>query len=159
MRPTQPVTHRARVRFAHTQDVPAAPEAILPLLCPVREHDWIPGWECEIVYTASGVAEEGCVFRTHAADGTPDTWVISRHEPPKRLSFVRVNPLRTIRYDFHLEPAADGSTALRWEQEITALDEAGDRHVAGLEEEDFVAMAAAETSMLEHYLKTGERLE
>ncbi len=159
MTPTMPKTDRARVRFHETQHVRAEPEAIFPLLCPVREYDWLPHWECELIYTESGVAEEGCVFQTDKpGDGGTDTWVVSRFEPPQRISFVRVNPLRAIRYDIHLEPAGDGSTDLRWEQEITALDEDGDRHVAAQKQEDFSTMIGAVERMLEHYLKTGEAL-
>ena len=34
--------------------VAAPPEKIFPLLCPVREKEWIPGWHAETVYLASG---------------------------------------------------------------------------------------------------------
>jgi len=160
MRRISPRTDCARVRFRATQHVRAEPEAIFPLLCPVREYDWIPAWECELVFTASGVAEEGCVFRTdRPGDGGTDTWVVSRYQPPERISFVRVNPLRAIRYDVYLEPAGDGSTRLRWEQEITALDESGDHHVAAQRQEDFAAMIGNLERMLEHYLTTGEALD
>ncbi len=160
MRPTPPVTARARVRFAHTQNVRAEPEAIFPLLCPVREHDWIPAWECEMVYTTSGVAEEGCVFKTHkAGDGAADTWVVSRYEPSERISFIRLDPLRAIRYDIRLEADGGGATTLYWAQEITALDAEGDRHVRTLREEDFVEMVAEEEKLLQQYLDTGEALD
>ncbi len=152
-----PKTDRTRVHFRQPQHVHAEPEAIFPLLCPVREFDWIPTWECEIVYTESGLAEEGCVFQT-SGDGGADTWVISRYQPPERISFVRVNSLRAIRYDIYLEPVGDGSTKLRWEQEITALNEDGDRHVAAQRREDFAATIATVERMLEHYLKTGEAM-
>ena len=159
MRITPPKTDRTRVHFRSTQHVSAEPDVIFPLLCPVREFDWIPVWDCEIVYTESGVAEEGCVFQTDkAADGVTDTWVISRYEPSERIAFVRVNPLRTIRYDIRLEPDGEGSTKLYWEQEITALSDDGDRHVAGQREEDFERMIREEERMLEHYLATGEAL-
>ncbi len=153
-----PKTDRTRVRFQATQHVSADPETIFPLLCPVREYDWIPAWSCELVYTESGVAEEGCIFQTdmQGAEGT-DTWVVSRYEPPRRISFVRVHPLRALRYDIQLEPGGDGTT-LRWEQEITALDENGDEHVAGQREQDFTTMIATAERLLEHYLKTGEAL-
>ncbi len=154
-----PKTARARVRFRQPQHVRAEPEAIFPLLCPVREFDWIPVWDCEIVYTESGVAEEGCVFQTDAGDGGTDTWVISRYEPPERISFVRVNRLRTIRYDIYLRPGGDGSTTLSWEQEITALNDRGDRHVAAQRQEDFAALIGKVERMLEHYLQTGEALQ
>lgn len=152
-----PKTDRVRIHFRQLQHVQAEPEAIFPLLCPVREFDWIPTWDCEIVYTESGVAEEGCVFRT-SGDGGADTWVVSRYQPSERISFVRVDSLRTIRYDIYLEPESDGSTTLRWEQEITALNEDGDRHVAAQRQEDFAATIGKVERMLEHYLKTGEAM-
>ncbi len=154
-----PITDRTRVRFRQTQHIRAEPEAIFPLLCPVREFDWIPTWDCDLVYTASGVAEEGCVFQTESGDGGADTWVVSRYEPPARISFVRVDRLRTIRYDIHLRPESDGSTTLAWEQEITALDDRGDHHVAGQRQEDFAALIGKVERMLEHYLQTGKALE
>ena len=160
MRPTPPETTRVRVHLKQSQRVRAEPEAIFPLLCPVREYDWIPAWECELIYTETGIAEEGCVFQTdRPGDGGTDTWVISRYQPPERISFVRVNPLRAIRYDITLEPEGDGSTTLRWEQEITALDENGDRHVAAQSQEEFSTLIGTLEHMLEHYLKTGEALE
>lgn len=155
-----PRTDRARVRFAHTQTVHAEPEAVFPLLCPVREYDWIPAWDCRLVYTESGLAERGCVFQTDKpGDGGVDTWVVSHHEPAKRIGFVRVNPLRTMQFDIDLSPNDDGSTTLEWRQVITALDEEGDRHVAALKEEDFAALIRSLERMLEHYLETGEPLE
>ncbi len=157
MTPIEPKTDRTRVCFSQLQHVHAEPEAIFPLLCPVREFDWIPAWDCDIVYTASGVAEEGCVFQT-SGDGGIDTWVISRYQPTERISFVRVDSLRAIRYDIHLEPRGDGTTTLRWEQEITALNEAGDAHVAAQREEDFAATITKAERMLEHYLETGEAM-
>ena len=154
-----PKTDRKRVHFHSTQHVAAEPEAVFPLLCPVREFDWIPVWDCEIVYTESGLAEEGCVFQTDlAGDGIKDTWVVSRYEPAERISFVRVNELRAIRYDIRLEGDGEGSTTLYWEQEITALTDEGDRHVAGQREEDFERMVREEERMLAHYLATGEAL-
>lgn len=155
MTPIQPVTDRRRIHLRATQHVHGEPEAIFPLLCPVREFDWIPSWECQLVYTESGVAEEGCVFQTDM-DGDPDTWVISRFEPRERISFIRVHPLRVIRYDIYLQPQGDGSTVLRWEQEITALDEDGDRHVGAQSQEEFAGLIAKVEQMLDHYLKTGE---
>ena len=158
MRPIAPVTHRARVRFSHSQRVSAPPEAVFPLLCPVQELDWVPGWDCALVYTASGVAEPGCVFQTdRPAEGGVDTWVVSRHEPPSRVEFVRVNALRAMRYAIRLEPVA-GGTRLEWSQEITSLSPDGDRHVAALSAADFAALVERLETMLEHYLRTGEAL-
>jgi len=34
------------------------PEKLFPLFCPAREADWIPGWDCQLIYTESGYAED-----------------------------------------------------------------------------------------------------
>ena len=41
--------------------VDAPPEVVFPLLCPVREYEWLEDWTCEMVFSESGVAEEDCV--------------------------------------------------------------------------------------------------
>ncbi len=160
MESSNPVTGRERRRFSQSQRVAAPPAAVFPLLCPVREFDWIPEWDCRLVYTASGLAEPGCVFQTdRAADGGLDTWVISRHEPPLRIGFVRINPLRAIQYDIRLEPVGDDSTILVWKQVITALSDEGDSHVAALLEADFVAGIEKLEELMNRYLESNRAIE
>ena len=74
MQSHEPIRTRKRVQFSHPQLVKAKPEEIFPLLCPVREYDWIPEWDCTMVYSESGIAERGCVFQTdRESDGRPDS--------------------------------------------------------------------------------------
>lgn len=147
-------TARKRLRFTRFQHVDAPPNLVFPLLCPVREYDWIPGWDCQLIYSASGVAEAGCVFQTdRSSDGGLDTWVISRHEPPGHVAFVRINHLRAMQYDIHLTEQHDGSTVLEWTQVITALNEAGDSHLADVREEEFSDTIAHLETLLNQYLQ------
>lgn len=37
-----------RVSRTYTQQLCAEPEEVFPLLCPVREADWIEGWESRL---------------------------------------------------------------------------------------------------------------
>ncbi|MFO7445666.1 MAG: hypothetical protein R6W90_04830 [Ignavibacteriaceae bacterium] len=69
-----------KVRRVYTQKIFSSPEKVFPLLCPVREADWVDGWDPEVVFTNSGVAEQGCIFIT-SADGINSTWYINRYEP------------------------------------------------------------------------------
>jgi len=150
---TTPRTERARRRFESSQFIEAPPEEVFPLLCPVREYDWIPEWDCRLVYTESGVAEPGCVFQTdREAEGGLDTWVISRHEPNRHVAFVRINHLRVMQYDISLETAGDNATRLVWTQMITALNEQGDAYVVRLREQDFLDTIAKLETLLEAYL-------
>jgi hypothetical protein len=43
---------------------------VFPLLCPVKEYDWIPTWKCELIHSNSGFNEKGCVFTTENAYGS-----------------------------------------------------------------------------------------
>ena len=161
-REIRPYTVRKRARFAHPMTVHAAPEEIFPLLCPVREFDWIPYWACELIYTESGVAERNCVFQTNKPGEGVDTWVVSHFEPPTRISFVRVDPKRTVQYDIFLRPGStEGGgevTKLDWIQELTALNDDGDRFVGEQKESDFAAMIEKVEAMLEYFLRHGEPL-
>jgi hypothetical protein len=149
----QPTTERSRRHFEREQRIRAAPAAVFPLLCPVREYDWIPEWECRLVYTKSGIAELGCIFQTdREADDGIDTWVISRHEPNRAIAFVRVNKLRVMLYEIELEPLGEDASRLTWRQTVTALDERGDRHVDALREEDFAQTVAKLEALLNDYL-------
>lgn len=149
----RPETERIRKKFEGRQSIPAPPAAVFPLLCPVREYDWIPEWDCKLVYTESGLAERDCVFQTERdGDGGIDTWVICRHEPDHLVEFVRINHLRAIRYEIRLSSISEGSTTLVWSQIITALSDEGDQHVARMREEDFVQGIAKMEALLKNYL-------
>ena len=60
------ITKPVRATRSYTQRLVAAPEAVFPLLCPVREADWIDGWDPALVVSSTGVAELDCVFTTKA---------------------------------------------------------------------------------------------
>src|SRR2546427_13050450 len=38
-----------RVTHEYTQTNDAPPEIVFPLLCPVREADWVPGWQYKMI--------------------------------------------------------------------------------------------------------------
>jgi len=37
----------------YAQNIHAPPQAVFPLLCPVREGEWLDGWaeECEVIHS------------------------------------------------------------------------------------------------------------
>ncbi len=137
----------------------ATPETVFPLLCPIREYDWIDTWKCRLIYSDSGYAELDCVFKTDfPADGPEDAWVVCRHEPPRRIEFVRVNPLRAIRYTICLREALPGRTEADWSQVFTGLNEEGDALVRSLDAAAFSRRMDELEKMLNHYLATGQML-
>ena len=134
------------------------PEDVFPMLCPVREYEYIPRWECDIVYLDSGLAEQGGVFTTHShGEGhQKDVWVISRYDRNRAIEFVRVNGMRIMVYRIELQGTETGGTVVSCEQIITGLTEEGNQHVQTLQQSDFTAMLSHWQELLQHYLATGE---
>jgi hypothetical protein len=152
------MNHRRAIK-EHTMLLEGSPESIFPLLCPVRESEWIETWRCTIAYSDSGFAEQDCVFQTDfPQDGPRDTWVLSRYERPKLVEFVRVNGIRAIRYTITLRQKAEGKTEAEWKQVITGLNDAGNRFVKDLSDEEFSRRMENLQQMLNHYLTTGRML-
>lgn len=135
-------------------EVSAPPEAVFPLLCPVREYEWLDGWSCEMIYSQSGVAEVNCIFRTQTPFGRM-TWNVNRYEPPFRIDFVTVVPDHLVtRLSIALEPVGTTRTKLRWTRLFTGLSSTGNDNVAAwtLDREKELGRK------LEHFLKTGTML-
>ena len=150
---------RKRVVCEYEQYLDAKCDEVFPLLCPVREYEWIPQWACDMIYSDSGVAELGCVFTTDYDEHFGrETWLIFCYKPREKISFVRTGKHRTTRYEIFLEPHGNGTT-IRWQQEITALDHLGDTLVAEFNQERFNDIMAPLNKMLAHYLETGQPLE
>ncbi len=147
-----------RIISEGTMHLSAAPERVFPLLCPVREHEWIDTWAARIVYTDSGLAEEGCVFTTSEHDGTETVWTISRYAPEAAtIEFVVVTPgLFATRLAVAVRADGDGSIAL-WRRTFTALSEAGERAMAVLAAHAPARLRRLE-AQLDHYLRTGTPL-
>lgn len=136
----------------------APADKVFPLLCPVREFDWLEYWKCEVVHTDSGYAEEGCIFRTwFPGMGGKDTWVVSRHEPDTLVEFIRMNQSRVMRYRITLHPKGS-STRLVWHQKHTSLDEMGEHLVENLDKDAYARQVKYLENCLNHYLRTGEKL-
>lgn len=150
-----------RVRRTYVQRLEASPEEVFPLLCPVREAEWVQGWEPKTVYSASGVAEPGCIFLTPGDSGGADAvWVVLEHDPERRrVAMLKVTPgLTSTRLEIELEPDGDGGTAARVTYEPTALSRKGERAVAAFTDEYYRGFMERWERELNHFLAHGEKL-
>lgn len=148
-----------RITRTYVQHFLAPPEKVFPLLCPVREYEWIEPWKCEVLHSDTGFAEKNCIFRTRFPDDESDeTWVVSSYEPPRRIEFVRFNAFRVVCYSIVLAQDGNGSTSATNEQVLTALNPEGNRLFETLTDESFVTEMRMGEAMLNHYLSTGVRL-
>src|SRR5262245_3523831 len=158
----QPVDS-GRVTRRYTQEIDGPPARVFPLLCPVREAEWLDGWSegVEIIHSASGLAEEGCVFRTRKP-GRPETvWMITRHDAAAGVvEFVRVTAgLVATRLAIALTGRTNGSTSVQVSYTFTPLGDAGAAFVRDNHgEEAFRRDMAWWESSMNHWLRSGEIL-
>ncbi len=132
-------------------ELSAPPEEVFPLLCPVREYEWIPGWQCTMVHSVSGVAEHGCVFTR----GEGETWITTRYEPPTRIDYTIFFPgLHVGTLELALTPAG-GGTRLAVRRTRTATTSAGEGSIQSWTPDDERAMWELNRQRLEHFFATG----
>lgn len=145
-----------RIVRSFTTQLSSAPNRIFPLLCPKREYDWIPFWTGKIQYSTSGFAELGCVFTTDNTDPFgPETWVVCTYEMDRLIGFVKTGLHTATRFNVSLEPDQCG-TIIRWEQEITSLDEYGDHLLGEITTGQYEDKMKGINTLLEHYLVHGK---
>lgn len=147
-----------RVRRTYTQRLVAEPTRVFPLLCPVREADWIEGWDPPLVLSRSGVAEPDCVFVTRASPGDA-IWYVTRHEPESGfVEMLKITPQVTAcRLTIQLRPADIGCEATVTYCH-TSLGPEGDAFVAGFTEEHYERFMRDWESRLNHHLTHGSLL-
>jgi hypothetical protein len=149
------------LRQTHTVDLhfDASPEVVFPLLCPVREYEWIADWNCRMVYTASGIAEAGAIFRTSFPEKGDEVWTVSRYEPHQAIAFLVVAwNVMVTELSFELEAEDEGRTLARVRHTFTALSDAGARAVAARTPEIHERDVRVLEVLVNHFLATGQAL-
>lgn len=128
------------------------PEEVFPLLCPVREYDWIPDWSCTMIHSASGVAELGCIFMRDRGE----TWITTRYEPPVRIDYTIVLPGLTVRtLSFVLQATGPRTTSAALRTTATALGQSGVDEVLGWTADAQRRLWRLREEQANHYLSTG----
>lgn len=155
-------TFRAkRVVRSFTQELCAPASKVFPLLCPVREYDWIDGWSCELIHSESGFAEKNCVFRTNLHGDGERTWVVSHYDPERfEIGFVVMAKSSLIlNFDITVKDRGDGTANATWTNVATALNEQGNDLVEAFTDDVFAARIKFLEGALNHYLQTGAMLK
>jgi len=147
-----------RVRHEYTQTNDAPPEKVFPLLCPVREADWVPEWQYRLIYSASGLAEDGCVFSTPNDSGPETVWMVTHYDPTAfTIAFAWIEPgMIATQIRIALEPAPGGKTSARIRYLYTGLSPAGNATLERYTPEWFGKKMQAWQAAINHYLHTGK---
>lgn len=143
-----------RVTRSYTQSLIAPPAAVFPLLCPVRESDWIDDWDPVLVISATGVAEPDCVFVTRAAPGDA-TWYITRHDADAgQIEMLKITPkLTACRLEIRLRAAGERTEATITYTH-TSLGPEGDSFIKSFTEDFYRKFMQDWESRMNRYLAT-----
>ncbi len=154
-------SNAVRVTHSFVQVNDATPEKVFPLLCPVREAEWVPGWQYRMVYSCSGVAELDCVFVTPEQDGGETIWQCTEYDPEGfAIVFAWVRPeVMTAQIRIRLEARTDGKCDTHITYSYTALSEHGAAEVRRMNQAWFEQKMKSWQTAINHYLHTGKLID
>lgn len=136
---------------------------VFPLLCPVREDDWIAGWKsvCALIHSESGVAEEGCVFTTYIPGEGRSVWICTDYDRAvRRIEYVKhIEGLAIVKWQMRVDPLGAKRSVIVSQYAMTGLSEAGNRHVSQFMAEGYPHMLEAILKdKISYYLRTGQMM-
>lgn len=133
---------------------------IFPLLCPVREKEWLKDWEYNMIYSESGYAEKGCIFETSNIYGKYN-WIITKHAIETfEIQFVKTMKEKlVVIIDINLEESDKDTTICNIQYTFIALnDDVLDYMHKENSVENFNTHMKKWEDSLNYYLKYGEML-
>jgi hypothetical protein len=146
-----------RISHSYTQKIAAAPDKVFPLLCPVREKDWVEGWDPELVISESGFAEKDCIF-TLDRENSKDHWIVTKHDSENyEIEMVIINPEVTVgKLEIKLKEGISGTTEALISYTYTSLSEKGDEFVNGFTAEKYIDFMKTWEDEMNYYLENKE---
>jgi hypothetical protein len=105
-------------------------DELFPLFCPAREADWIPGWDCQLIYTESGYAEDKVIFKTDNSNPVGEgVWAFTGFKTNEYIQFVRFQEDIILHAKITLVDNKDGTVTATWDVVSTALTEDGNKEI------------------------------
>jgi len=135
--------------------VGGAKEDVFPLLCPVLEYEWLPGWSCTMMYSDSGAAEKNAIFMTREKLRRKVMWTTITYEPDSLIEYLLVmGSDAVVRLSIGLEDSPGHSTRIVWRMLFTATGRLA-RHMLprSFSEDKFQSMLGKRERELNDFLR------
>jgi hypothetical protein len=151
----------SRITRTATMRLVAPPSDVFPLLEPIGEKQWAAGWEPEMLYPPTGLAEEGAVFLIGHSAEESSIWTIVRYNPAAfQIAYLRVTPgSDSARIEIACADNRDGTTRTDVTYIFTALTERGNAALEKYTEAYFREWIASWETAINHYLRHGSLLQ
>jgi len=143
------------------------PGAVFPMLCPVLEEKWIPGWEYELIHSKSGVNETGCIFQENISgahlfeEPVTATWVTILHDPASsKVEFIIFYGDRALaRSSVQVSGSDKGHVRVQWTKVLTLIDPAKCKFSDPELKQKTIESLSFIAESLSYYFETGHMLK
>ncbi|HHB52578.1 MAG TPA: hypothetical protein ENK75_06005 [Saprospiraceae bacterium] len=134
---------------------------VFPLLFPVREKDWLDGWDYKMIYSKSGLIEQDCVFSTPYNDNIETFWQVTQYDKTNFfIEFLRVTPNENIvKINIQLEVVDEQNTKSHISYQYTALNEKQNEFIRNNLENSFMESMNWWEKAINYYLQNGKMLK
>jgi hypothetical protein len=138
----------------------APPDVVFPLLCPVREKDWIDGWDYKMIFSESGLIEKDCVFSTPHHGNEQTIWYVTVHDKENyKIEFVRVTPNEeVVKINIYLIDNGNGTTTSNITYRYTALNSNKNLWIKEKLDSEFKENMIKWEKAINFYIETGKKL-
>lgn len=149
-----------RVTRNYVQTIKAAPSEVHALICPVKEAEWLDGWDYELIFSQSGFAEAGCVFISRSEGENETIWLITKRDDRNyETEFARITPgSRVACLTVRIEDGGNHTSRVHIAYTFTALTEEGNQFIENFTQENFGKDMKFWEATMNHYLETGRPL-
>lgn len=147
--------------YSYTQINNAGIESVFPLLCPVRETDWLDGWDYKMIQSNSGLIEKDCVFTTPHHGEFKTVWHVTQYDKLNyKIEFLRVTPNENVvKINIQLERISEQQTQVIIDYQYTSLHEAQNEFIDKQLGQSFNESMVRWEKAINYYLKNGTMLK
>ena len=146
-----------RISRKYKQINAGQPDKVFPLLCPVRESEWLPHFKAKVIYSSTGFSEDGAIFQTTHGDDEIITWIITKYNLNSLIEMTYIIPnIKIVRINIYLvnHDKEHTETTIRYTQ--TGLTERGNAEVEKFTEERFNQQMENWEKAINYYLIHGK---
>ncbi len=150
-----------RVTRKYKQTINAPPDIVFPLLCPVKESEWLEDWRYKLFYSDSGYAEENCVFASQDPGEDDTIWTVTKRDSVSHeIEFVYFIPgIRVTRLLISVKEESGGKSSVYITYIHTPISEEGNRYTEKHNsQEAFTRQMKHWEDSMNYYLETGRML-
>ncbi len=146
--------------LSYTQTNNGSIEDVFPLLCPVREADWLEGWSYNMIHSSTGLIEKDCVFTTPHHGEYSTVWQVTQYNKVNHMiEFLRVTPFENVvKINIRLTPIGTDKTQAIIDYQYTALNEEQNQFIETELHDSFNESMKWWEKAINHYLATGKML-